>query len=240
MIQDRLLLAFKEVEMNRRNLLKIGLASAGGMVFLGNAGAATQICNTLLTPPQTKGPFYPINPQLDTDADLVTLTGHSESARGKVVIVTGVVSDQNCKAVSGALVEIWQACESGRYNHPSDPNTAALDPNFQYWGKAVTNANGQYQFRTIVPGAYPASDDWMRPPHIHFKVSCKGYRELITQMYFADETLNDSDLILQDLTPDEQKEVVVQFVERFDRPHPSGNFDIKIQKISNPISKGKI
>ena len=71
-------------------------------------------------------------------------------------------------------------------------------------------------------------------------VGVKGYRELITQMYFADETLNDSDLILQDLTPDEQKEVVVQFVERFDRPHPSGNFDIKIQKISNPISKGKI
>lgn len=221
--------------MNRRNLLKIGLGSVGGMVFLGSADAAANLCSSLLTPPQTKGPFYPINPQLDTDADLVTLTGHSESAKGKVVIVTGVVSDQLCKPVSGALVEIWQACESGRYNHPSDPNSAQLDPNFQYWGKAVTNAKGEYQFRTIVPGAYPASGDWMRPPHIHFKVSRLGYRELITQMYFADEALNDSDLILQDLSPDEQKEVVVLFVERFDRPHPVGTFDIKIQKIQKKV-----
>lgn len=216
--------------MNRRELLRQAGVAATALVGT-SAFAKIDECSSVMTPPQTKGPFYPITGQLDTDADLVTLTGHTESALGKIVIVTGVVTDQNCSTVSGALVEIWQACESGRYNHPSDPNTAALDPNFQYWGKAVTNAKGEYQFRTIVPGAYPASDDWMRPPHIHFKVSCKGYRELITQMYFAGETLNDSDLILQDLSPEEQKEVVVLFVERFDRPHPSGNFDIKIQKI---------
>jgi protocatechuate 3,4-dioxygenase, beta subunit len=216
--------------MNRRELLKqVGIAATA--LVGASALAKVNECSSVLTPPQTKGPFYPVLTQVDTDADLVRMAGTTQQAAGKVVVVEGIVSDQLCNPVSGVLVEIWQACESGRYNHPSDPNTAPLDPNFQYWGKAVTGADGKYRFRTIIPGAYPAADDWMRPPHIHFKVSRKGYRELITQMYFAGEALNDRDLILQDLPPQERKEVVVLFVQKFTEPHPIGQFNIKIEKI---------
>ena len=221
--------------MNRRSLLKFGPASAGSLAFLGKSNAMADVCNSILTPAQTKGPFYPVFTQVDTDADLVMMAGKTQQAAGKVVIVEGIVTDQLCNPVEGALVEIWQACESGRYNHPSDPNTAPLDPNFQYGGKAVTSADGKYRFRTIIPGAYPAADDWIRPPHIHFKVSRKGYRELITQMYFEGEALNDKDLILQDLPPQERKEVVVLFVEQFTQPHPVGIFNIKIQKVGSRI-----
>ena len=148
-----------------------------------------------------------------------------------MIIVKGQVTDQNCNPVKGVLVEIWQACASGKYNHPSDPNTAPIDPNFQYWGKSVTDDQGRYKFRTILPGAYPADTDWMRPPHIHFKISRVGYKELITQMYFAGQELNGQDLILQDLSQDEQEKVIVPLKNEAGQAHPVGEFNIQIRKL---------
>jgi protocatechuate 3,4-dioxygenase beta subunit len=222
--------------MHRRNLLKIGAGTAATLVGFqalanGTTAAAAQ-CKKLMTPWQPEGPFYPVTDQVDTDADLIVVDGANQSARGQIIIVEGQVKDQKCNPVAGALVEIWQACHTGRYNHPSDPNTAELDPNFQYWGKAVTDKDGNYRFRTIVPGAYPADDTWMRPPHIHFKISKLGYMELITQMYFnGNDLLNSRDLILSRLSQEQQKEVVVEFKNRADAPHPIGTFNIKIEKL---------
>ena len=218
--------------MNRRNLIKKGLVAAGGILALNQASAQmVPFCKNTLTPEQPKGPFYPVVDQLDKDSDLVVIAGQSRSALGEVILIQGKVTDQFCQPVVGALVEIWQACESGRYNHPSDTNTAKLDPNFQYWGKAVTDQNGSYIFRTILPGAYPAREDWIRPPHIHFKVSQRGYKELITQMFFSGEKLNQQDLIFQDLSKEEQQLVVVEFKKTNSQPHPVGNFDIQLAKM---------
>ena len=218
--------------MNRRHLLKTGIVAAGGILALSKASAQVNLaCQTALTPVQPEGPFYPVIDQLDKDADLVIVQGRPVPAAGEIVLVQGQVTDQFCQPVSGALVEIWQACESGRYNHPSDTNTAKLDPNFQYWGKAVTDTKGNYLFRTILPGAYPARADWVRPPHIHFKISQLGYKELITQMFFAGQELNSQDLIFQDLSKDEQKLVVVDFKKDSQHPHPVGIFNIQILKL---------
>ena len=218
--------------MNRRNLLKNGALSTAALLALPlNAKAAVQCSPTTKTPPQTSGPFYPVVDQVDTDADLIMVTGSSAGAKGKIVIIEGIVTDQTCSPVAGALVEIWQACESGRYNHPSDTNTAALDPNFQYWGKAVSDNQGRYRFRTVVPGAYPADTGWVRPPHIHFKIARLGYMELITQMYFTGESLNAKDLILQRLKKSDQAKVIVEFKKVGDVPHPVGLFNIQIEKI---------
>lgn len=218
--------------MNRRGLLKMSLASAGALLVVNPkaVAAAAGLCEAALTPKQTKGPFYPVFDQLDKDADLILVKGATEPAKGEVVLVEGVVTDQFCEPVAGVLVEIWQACATGRYNHPSDPNTAELDPNFQYWGKAITDANGAYRFRTLIPGSYQADVNWRRPPHIHFKVSRLGYRELITQMYFAGDQLNDIDLILQDLDHADQEKVIVDF-KQTGAAHPVGVFNIQIQKI---------
>lgn len=219
--------------MKRRDLIKNGLISSLGLVALARSAVASEmLCNPGLTPQQAKGPFYPLVDQIDTDADLVLVEGRSQMALGEVVIIQGQVTDQNCQPVKGVLVEIWQACTSGKYNHPSDPNTAAIDPNFQYWGKAVTDGQGKYRFRTIIPGAYPADVGWVRPPHIHFKISRLGYKELITQMYFAGQDLNSQDLILQDLSDEEQKKVVVKLNTMNDQPHPVGDFNIQIRKLT--------
>ena len=217
--------------INRRNLIRNGLISTAALLTLPLNAKAAANCLQGKTPPQVEGPFYPVVDQIDTDSDLVQLTGGAAPAKGIIVIVEGIVTDQNCLPVQGALVEIWQACESGKYNHPSDPNTAPIDPNFQYWGKSVTDNQGRYRFRTIIPGAYPANMDWIRPPHIHFKISRLGYIELITQMYFSGNVLNEKDLILKRLKKADQEKVIVQFKPSKKIPPPVGVFNIQIEKI---------
>jgi protocatechuate 3,4-dioxygenase beta subunit len=56
----------------------------------------------------------------------------------------------------------------------------------------------------VFPGIYPVGGGWSRPPHIHFKVTKKGYKELTTQMYFPDHALNQVDRLLQRKTKQEQ------------------------------------
>jgi protocatechuate 3,4-dioxygenase, beta subunit len=217
--------------MKRRDLLRLGAGSAAATLISANAFAVGPICSSILTPTQPKGPFYPVADQLDKNSDLVYVDNFSQAAEGRIIIVEGIVRDKNCTPVANVLVEIWQACHSGRYDHPSDTNTAPLDPNFQYWGMATTDANGLYRFRTILPGAYPADKTWVRPPHIHFKVSKKGYIELITQMYFAGEELNAKDLILKRLAKEQQAEVIVELKNVPEAAHPVGTFNIQIEKV---------
>lgn len=210
---------------SRRGFLKTGLfgsaGAIGALTFLrsapsmaqaGHQGGLERSLQCAATPVQPEGPFYPINDQLDKDSDLTLVQGGRAAAKGRMIYVMGRVTDEACAPVAGVLVEIWQACESGRYNHVNDPNPAPLDPNFQYFGKAITDANGRYVFKTILPGAYPAGPGWVRPPHIHFRVLKTGYRELITQLYFAGDALNDKDRILRSLSRAEQAQVVIPLV----------------------------
>lgn len=220
--------------LNRRDVIKwgsVGLLLSGVGSTKAVSARNEPFCAKSKTPLQPEGPFYPVVDQLDKDADLVHVQGAPQPAKGEVVLLQGKVLDQNCHPVKGALVEIWQACKTGKYNHPSDPNTAELDPYFQYWGKAVTDEKGAYLFRTIIPGAYPAGAGWIRPPHIHFKISALGYQEMITQMYFHGHPLNASDRILRQLPKSEQEKLIVQFRPQEDLPHPLGSFEITIERV---------
>lgn len=222
-----------ESEGSRRSFLKnmpVVFTAMAGVGLLAKSASAASICE--VTPKQAKGPFYPVVNRLDKDTDLTTVAGRPAAANGKVVWVTGVVRDTKCSPVEGVLVEIWQACATGRYDHPNDPNTAVLDPNFQYWGRALTDKDGNYRFKTIVPGAYPADVDWVRPPHIHFRVMKRGYHELITQMYFAGEELNSMDRILMSLPETERESVVVDFKPQVGVSEPVGVFDIQIRQVA--------
>jgi protocatechuate 3,4-dioxygenase beta subunit len=217
--------------MDRRKILKIGAGSIVALFGVNAIAGSAEVCVRSFTPKQPEGPFYPKIPQTDTNSDLIYVNGSNQVAQGQIILVEGVLTDQHCRPVAGALVEIWQACHSGRYNHDLDPNPAELDSNFQYWGKAVTDTDGLYRFRTILPGSYPAGNGWTRPPHIHFKVTKTGYLELITQMYFSGQALNKTDLILQRLSPRQQEQVVVELKTSENLPHPVGQFNIQIEKL---------
>jgi protocatechuate 3,4-dioxygenase, beta subunit len=202
----------KEENMNevleRRRFLGRGLVLGGMSAFLPVLAKAQQC---LETPKQTPGPFYPGDAQFEVTNDLTRLPGSSKAAEGEIVHLHGVVQGADCQPLANANVEIWQACASGRYNNPRDPNPAPLDPNFRYWGEAFSGKDGRFYFKTIKPGAYPAAEDWDRPPHIHVRVSKLGYRELITQMYFAGDPLNDKDLVLLDTPEAQRAQLVVDF-----------------------------
>ena len=212
---------------SRRNFLHSSLA-LGTLITADWLSPANCYSKCVLTPRETSGPFYPLSYPLDQDNDLTYLKEKSQKARGEIIYVKGLVQDEHCKPVSKALVEIWQACSTGRYNHPDDKNKAKLDPNFQYWGKATTNKKGEYGFKTIKPGSYPVSWFWTRPPHIHFTVRSPNYSDLTTQMYFSEESLNDKDRLLQKYPKKEQEKCIVTFYkEKKDRV---GQFNLTLKK----------
>lgn len=217
-------------KLERRMFFQRGFKMAGALAAVGLSSVHAETCRQ--TSQQPEGPFYPVDDQSDKNHDLTQIEGHSQRALGEVVILKGLVLDQECRPVWGALVDIWQACHSGRYNHPRDPNTAPLDPNFQYWGQCLTNKKGEYAFKTIKPGPYPAGDDWIRPPHIHVKVHYKGREELTTQLYFKDERrLNSSDQILQQLTQQQRESVIVDFKRSGEGRHRTGHFNIGLESV---------
>ncbi len=192
---------------SRRKILKTGLISGVGLGV--SVSCASETPKTV-TPRQTAGPFYPIVDQVDKDADLTIFGDRPDIALGEIVTVEGGVYGDDGLPIADAVVDIWQANAAGRYAHEIDPNPAALDPNFQGWAILKTDANGRYRFKTIRPGAYPAALGWDRPPHIHFKVSRRGYHEITTQMYFENEPLNEVDHILNALSEPEQVSVIAK------------------------------
>ena len=221
-------------QLDRRKFLQLGITTSAGALVFTSLGAKAAAATCGLTPPQTPGPFYPGEANFRPENDLTFVEGRSQRALGRIVYVKGRVLDAACQPISNANVEIWQACESGRYNNRLDPNPAPIDPNFRYWGETNTNASGEYMFKTIIPGAYPADTDWTRPPHIHFKVSRIGYKELVTQMYFKGDPLNDKDLILLDIPAVERERVIVDFRPSSAELEPgslTGNFDINLLSV---------
>lgn len=219
--------------LSRREAVTRLLGVTGGVVAaLMGKTASAQDCG--ITPKQTEGPFYPKEDQLDKDGDLTIVQGHARRAQGEVIYVRGQLLDEECKPIPRGLVEIWQACQSGRYNHPSDTSENPLDPDFQYWGRATSNDRGEYLFKTILPGQYDASPTWTRPPHIHVKAFARGYFDLTTQLYFAGNPLNDSDLILKSLPAAERARVIVALTESgegFEKGSKIGTFDIVMKKV---------
>jgi protocatechuate 3,4-dioxygenase, beta subunit len=202
------------------------------------SGQAADVCP--VTPPQTEGPYYPpkaqLEAQLDKDNDLTQIKGETGKAKGQVLYVLGQLTDTHCRPIKGAVVEIWQATEGGRYKHPRDTkNPAPLDPHFQYWGKYVTDQDGRYVFKTIKPGAYSIGPGTMRPSHVHFKISHPAHPELITQLYFAGDRFQDTDPILSELPRHDRNKIIVTMEE------PGGDYerDARMARFNVTLPGGK-
>ena len=130
---------------------------------------------------------------------------HAGEPIGERIFVHGRVLDEDGRPVRNALVEVWQANAAGRYRHKVDGHDAPLDPNFSGAGRALTDNNGYYSFKTIKPGPYPWANHhnaW-RPAHIHFSLFGAGIlSRLVTQMYFPGDPLQPLDPIFNSI-PDE-------------------------------------
>lgn len=181
-------------KISRRKVIGLGMLGSFASV-LGSSSLAKALA-LMPTPEETEGPFYPVKNQKDKDEDLTQINGYVGGASGQHIVVGGHVTDIHGNAVENTLLDIWQADANGRYRHPRDSNKAKLDQNFQGWAVIQTDDKGSFRFKTVMPGAYPASGTWIRPPHIHLKIFKPGYLPLTTQMYFPDQELNKKDLLL--------------------------------------------
>ncbi|MGE0595769.1 MAG: protocatechuate 3,4-dioxygenase [Hyphomonadaceae bacterium] len=163
-----------------------------GILAAACVGQADEAAAADLTPPQTEGPFFPRDTNVERDLDLTRLAGRSGRAAGQIIEVRGRVLDADGRPIQGAQLDMWQANAAGRYDHPGDnQNAAPLDPNFQSYARLTTGADGAYRLISVRPGGYD-SPIGHRTPHLHWKARA-GARALTTQMYFPGEAANAED-----------------------------------------------
>lgn len=174
-----------------------------------------------LTPPQSRGPFYPDRLPLDQDNDLTRLSPTDQSAAGEITELTGRVVDQHGSPLQDTLVEIWQCDANGRYIHSGDRGGSPRDPGFQGYGRFRTGANGGYRFRTIKPVPYPG-----RAPHIHVAVTRPNGQRLVTQLYVEGAPDNARDLLRRSLSASQRAAVTVPFEPDAGSETFSAHFDI--------------
>ena len=199
------------IGITRRGMLTASAALSGAAMTGVISSAFAQKANLRPTSEQVMGPFYPVTLPIDQDADLTVINGKSGRALGQVVYVSGRVTNVRGEPVANAELEIWQANAVGRYNHSGDQGSVALDPNFEGYAKIRTGADGNYQFKTVKPAAYPTGvDGWSRPPHIHFDIRGRTSR-LVTQMYFVGEALNEKDKLFTSASAAGRKSLLARY-----------------------------
>jgi protocatechuate 3,4-dioxygenase beta subunit len=147
--------------------------SAGGERGSGGAANTTpDVCRApgnacSATADNILGPFY--KPGAPFRNDLTTGTSVS-----KRLEVSGRVVGCDCETpLVGALVDIWQADESGVYDNAG----------YVLRGRMQTDAEGVYRYTSVLPGVYLNGSQY-RPKHIHYMVSHPSAAGLVTQLYF--------------------------------------------------------
>jgi protocatechuate 3,4-dioxygenase alpha subunit len=127
------------------------------------------------TPSQTIGPFFH-DALLDENRSELVPADHPRAVR-----IEGKIFDGAGNPVPDAMVELWQADESGRYANPAD------DPaTFSGFGRAGTDADGRFSFVTVKPG--PVPDGTQQASHVTVSIFARGLlKRLITRIYFPDE-----------------------------------------------------
>lgn len=156
------------------------------------------------TPRLTEGPFYPDRLPLDTDNDLLVINDSITPAVGEITHLSGRILGPTGAPLRNAFIEIWQVDGRGRYIHTADVNSGENDRNFQGYGRFMTDAQGQYYFRTIKPVPYPG-----RTPHIHVAVSQNGRRVLTTQLLINGHPQNDRDGVARGIRDPLQLETIL-------------------------------
>ena len=115
----------------------------------------------------TLGPFFPR--EFGQGANDLTVC-EGRAAKGEAIEIVGRVTQGDGAPLDNAILEIWQASAAGRFD----------DPDFFGWGRAATDRDGLYSFRTLRPGAIAG-----RAPHVNFLILFSGLmRQLQTVMFF--------------------------------------------------------
>ena len=174
------------------------------------------------TPSQTVGPYFSM--RLSAEGENV-LTNRDDR-----IVIEGRVTDGAGNHIEDALLEIWQAGPSGRYNHPDDRRELELEPSFTGFGRTASDfETGEYRFETLKPGRVPDPEGAFQAPHISLIVQGRGMlNPVFTRIYFSDEAeANADDLVLRSVPQPRRHTVVADLQEESDPP--TYRFDIRMQ-----------
>jgi len=132
-------------------------------------------------------------------------TDVSANLAGERMFVQSRVTDLHGKPLANVPVDIWHADGEGFYDSQR-PSYETDGPTSR--ARFVTDADGRFFFRTILPCSYPIPTDGpvgemiiqthrhaMRPAHVHFLVNAPGYEPLITHVFMAGDKYLDSDVV---------------------------------------------
>ena len=175
------------------------------MLMAGSLGVSPLVCllnngNNGQTETQANmlGPFWRDDqPMCESGASLVR-----SATPGAELLVSASLEDREGHPVAGAEVDVWHSSPEGLYEN-QDPKQAEMNLR----GRFVSNANGQFQFRSVKPAGYPIPVDGpvgelvratrrhnFRPAHLHFMVFKPGFKTLVSQVYSPDDPNIDSDV----------------------------------------------
>ncbi|QIE91221.1 catechol 1,2-dioxygenase [Pseudomonas nitroreducens] len=140
------------------------------------------------TPRTIEGPLYVAGAPLAQDE--VRMDDGSDAGVAIPMFLEGQVLDLDGNPIAGATVDLWHANTTGMYSFFDQSQSE-----FNLRRRIVTDAQGRYKARSIVPSGYgcPPSGTTQealdllgrhgqRPAHIHFFISAPGYRHLTTQI----------------------------------------------------------
>lgn len=175
--------------MRRKEFLKkIGLGTLGStatLVALSSCGKDDggqmvldpEAC--VVSPSETAGPF-----PLKTPAEVIRENIVGDRAGIPLVIKIKVENiNNNCAAMVGVSVDIWQCDSKGNYSEYGGQLDGDFTSQNFLRGRQDTDQNGIASFVSIYPGWYPG-----RAPHLHLEVKdSDGKSLLVTQTAFPEE-----------------------------------------------------
>jgi len=144
------------------------------------------------------GPYYlPDAPVLDPPYEMP----RRPDEPGEALVMTGRVMSNDGAPLPASMLDIWHADARGVYSGFSDIPAGILR------GKLITDTEGRFELRTIVPAPYTIPHDgptgrmiaacgWhpWRPAHLHLLVSADGYESLTTQLFIDTSKYLDDDV----------------------------------------------
>jgi len=151
----------------------------------------------------------------------------SPDQTGERMFVQGRVTDLSGKPLANVPVDVWHADDDGWYDSQK-PDYETEGPSSR--GRFVTDAEGRFFFRTILPCSYPIPTDGpvgqmildlrrhpMRPAHVHFLVNAPGHEPLVTHVFVEGDKYIDSDVVFG-----VKQELISKVEKRTDPKMPDG------------------
>lgn len=188
----------------------LGLSSLVDMIHSDPAGTSSSVL----------GPFH-----ISGAPDIPFGHDMKRHYEGEVLLATGRVTDTDGNPIEGAKIDIWQTAPNGLYSS-QDPE----QDTYSFHGIQTVGADGRYGFTTVKPVSYTVPSDgpvgdilracgrhpW-RPSHLHYIVTAKGYRPLVTEIFPDDDPYLDEDTVFG-----VREDLVMKYVPRAAGDFPDG------------------